>query len=85
MGGPQLWLLNHELQSRPVAEPCSDGLALMPDDDRDGAWRDAGRGLQHVLDHRQAGYAMKHLRADRLHPRALAGRKDNDVDVRHHL
>ena len=38
-------------------------------------------GAEHVLDQRQSGRRVEHLGQRGLHPRALAGGQDDDVDV----
>ena len=42
-------------------------------------------GAQHVLDERQAAAGVQHLGQRGLHPGALAGRKDDDVERVHRL
>ena len=83
MRGAELWFLHHEFDVAMCGQRATDSFSLVTDDDRDGCWGEpAGRG-EHMLDHGPARHFVQHLGARGLHPRALAGGKDDNVNVRH--
>ena len=55
----------------------------MADHHRARLGAERGGRVEDVVDHRGAGHLVEHLRAGRLHPRALAGGKDQDVGGGH--
>jgi hypothetical protein len=63
VGRAKLGLLDDKGQPRATDQRALQLVGLMPDDDRDAAGRESGRGAQDVVDHRCAGHLMQHLRA----------------------
>ena len=78
---PQLWLLNHNLETGMPRQRGLQGIRLVTNDDGHRTGRQRGGG-QDVLDDRSARNRVKHFGQRRLHPDALAPRHD-DVNVRH--
>ena len=82
VAGAELRLLQCKPQARPFRRALAARLRLVADDHDRGYGR-RSRPPEHVLNQREAGDPVEHLRQRRLHPRALAGREDDDVDVGH--
>ncbi len=83
MAGAELRFLHRKGKARPVRE-CALQLVRLVADDDDDRCRGQGRSSQEgVLDKRTTGCGMQDFWHRRLHPGALPGREDDDVDVRH--
>ena len=80
VAGPELWLLDHKREACVARQRRLDGVRLVADDDGRRLRREGCGSREHVLDHRQAGDAVQHLRPRGFHPRALARREDDDVE-----
>src|SRR5262245_28032053 len=78
----ELRLLRDELQLMPLRERSLDLVGAVADDNRDARRLQGGRGPQNAFDERQAANPMQDLGQQGLHPRALTGGQDDDVDVR---
>ena len=84
MGGSTLGHLQGESQALAARQTRLNHLRPMPQDQRDRGRIERPGHAQYVLDHWPSGNRVKSLGQGGLHPRALAGRKDDDVDVRHY-
>ena len=80
VGGSELRFLNGEpnIGLLPV---IAGRIGAVADDERDGGWDQGLRRLEHMLDHWLPGDRVQHFRQRGLHPRALAGGENDDMDV----
>ena len=85
VGRAELRLLDHQRHFPVVPQRPTDRVGFMADHDGRGAWPERARRRKDVLNHRTAGNVVKDFRAGRLHARALARGKNDDVKVRHAL
>ena len=76
----ELRRLHDELRGGPSRrERGAHLVGAVADDDHGVDPREAHRRPEHVLDEGPSGQRVQHLRPRRLHPRALAGRENHDV------
>jgi hypothetical protein len=83
MRGAQLWFLHHKREAGSRLERVPELIRFVTDHDGDAFRRERGRGVEDVVDHRDAGDAVKNFRARGFHARAFSGREHGDVNVGH--
>jgi hypothetical protein len=84
VSGSELRLLHDHLEVPARTQMLSDFIAPVADDHGYGLWRQRIGRLQHIVNQTAAGQLVKHLGPYGLHPRSLAGCKDDDVGISAH-
>ncbi len=83
MARAELLFLRHEMQRVALRERCLHRIRAMADDHRDAGGKEARRGTKNTLDDRKTTDFMQDFGQLRLHPGALPGGENYDVDVTH--
>ena len=79
--GAELRRLDDELDGRAtIGQRGAHVVGAVADDEHGGRGLELVGGSQHVFDNRPAGQRVQHLRPGGLHPRALAGGENHDVE-----
>jgi hypothetical protein len=83
MRGPELRLLDGELEVGMSGQTLLDEFCFMPYNYGRGGRVNCSRSTKDVLEHRAASNFVQHFRERRFHPGPLPGGKNDDVSFSH--
>jgi hypothetical protein len=81
MAGAELRLLHCKAQAQPFPQRGPEVIGSVPDHHHHRFGEKSVSSVQDVVDERPSRGSMEDLGQRGLHPRSLAGRQDDDVDV----